>query len=784
MVGAVPPSDPHAAGRPRRAAEDAPFDPFPMSATRRSDCLRGGAPARLRRVLSWAVLACLVGCLLLAFPLRADQQVRVGIYENSPKLGLSKTGRPEGIFVDLIEAIADEEGWTLEYVPGTWEEGLERLEAGEIDLMPDVATTPERAERFSFHREPVLSSWNQVYARRGSGIRSLPDLEGRRVAVLEGSIQQDLFQQMVEGFGFDVVLVPLPDFAAAFRAVAERRADAVITNRFYGARHAAAAGLEDTAIIFAPTRLYFAAPKHGNVALLAEIDRHLIRYKRNANSVYFRSLRNWTTDEIRPAVPRWLVWAALAGVSLLAAAAAWLILLRREVAVRTALIHHRNEQLAIVNRTLRATGASLNLHTVLEQATRGALELTGCDYGMLCVCDPQIGELRVGACVYASNEADRAIDDRPLRNATCPAMLEITPLGNRPAIFSAGAPGAPAPCDNVDDPSVRWNAYFPLEAQGLTVGLLCLFSSKSEAPSQPDLDLVQELCVPVALAMENARLYEQAHVHAEELEQRVDERTSELADAKHAAESADRLKSAFLATMSHELRTPLNSIIGFTGIVSQGLAGPLNDEQKKQLGMVRASAQHLLALINDVLDISKIEAGELTVASEPFDLTASIRKVAGIVGPLAERKRLVLAINIGEGVDGMVGDARRVEQILLNLLGNAIKFTDDGSVALTVEPVAQFASEAEASPAAAVRMRVADTGMGIKADEMTQLFRPFRQIDSTLSRKHEGTGLGLAICRRLALLMGGRIEVESRWGEGSVFTLTLPLRLPVTMEES
>jgi signal transduction histidine kinase len=257
------------------------------------------------------------------------------------------------------------------------------------------------------------------------------------------------------------------------------------------------------------------------------------------------------------------------------------------------------------------------------------------------------------------------------------------------------------------------------------------------------------------------------------LERCIAERTWELSQAKDAAESADRLKSAFLATMSHELRTPLNSIIGFTGIVLQGLAGPLNDEQATQLGMVRDSSRHLLALINDVLDISKIEAGQLKVAAAPFDLAASIRKVAAIAGPLADKKGLELSVRVAPGVGPMVGDARRVEQVMLNLLGNAIKFTEAGSVKLEVAPADDLSPAGLTQPA--VRLTVADTGIGIKPEDEALLFAPFRQVESDLSRQHEGTGLGLAICKKLVELMGGTIKVESKWQQGSVFSVTLPL---------
>lgn len=264
---------------------------------------------------------------------------------------------------------------------------------------------------------------------------------------------------------------------------------------------------------------------------------------------------------------------------------------------------------------------------------------------------------------------------------------------------------------------------------------------------------------------EAERALRDANVH---LERAVAERTAELQTAVERAEAADRIKSAFLATMSHELRTPLNSIIGFTGIVLQGLAGPLTAEQTKQLGMVRGSARHLLDLINDVLDISKIEAGQLEIRAEAFNLDESLQRVTGTLRPAAEKKGLALHLDAGPGLNHVSGDRRRVEQILLNLLNNAVKFTERGQVTL----------EARRLPAphgTIVRLRVIDTGIGIKPADLRSLFQPFRQIDSGLSRQHEGTGLGLAICRRLANLMEGEISVTSDWGHGSTFTLELPL---------
>lgn len=258
---------------------------------------------------------------------------------------------------------------------------------------------------------------------------------------------------------------------------------------------------------------------------------------------------------------------------------------------------------------------------------------------------------------------------------------------------------------------------------------------------------------------------EELKKHRDHLEELVVERTAELSIAKEQAQEADRLKSAFLATMSHELRTPLNSIIGFTGIILQGLVGPLNDEQAKQLGMVQGSAHHLLNLINDVLDISKIEAGQVEIVSEPFDMREAIEKVVRTVTPLAEKKGLALVAEVTPEVGRITSDRRRVEQILINLVNNAVKFTEEGEVRV----------ECQVSDGWLVT-RVVDTGIGIRPEDMGKLFEVFRQIDTRLARQHEGTGLGLSICKKLVGMLGGEIWAESEWGVGSTFTFTLPRR--------
>lgn len=253
-------------------------------------------------------------------------------------------------------------------------------------------------------------------------------------------------------------------------------------------------------------------------------------------------------------------------------------------------------------------------------------------------------------------------------------------------------------------------------------------------------------------------------VHQEHLEDVVKERTEDLAKARDKAQQADRVKSVFLASMSHELRTPLNSIIGFTGILLQGLAGPVTEEQAKQLEMVRASSRHLLQLINEVLDISKIEAGQLALEPSWFDLGRSMENVVGLVKPLADAKGLLIRAETSPDGNLIFHDQRRVEQVLINLVNNAVKFTEKGEVCLQC-------GQADETILVSVR----DTGIGIKKEDMGILFETFRQIETGLTRRYEGTGLGLSISKGLVEMMGGQIWAESEGpGMGSIFKFTLP----------
>jgi len=250
--------------------------------------------------------------------------------------------------------------------------------------------------------------------------------------------------------------------------------------------------------------------------------------------------------------------------------------------------------------------------------------------------------------------------------------------------------------------------------------------------------------------------------HAE-LEHRVAERTNELRLANERLRELDRLKSEFLATMSHELRTPLNAIIGFTSLVKDGIAGPVNQEQVRQLGMVYSASKHLLGLINDLLDVSCIEAGRISLEREPFDFAQVTAEAIAQLKPQTLAKRIALRPQLPVGALPLIGDRRRCLQVLLNLIHNAIRFTEKGHITVTVR-----------SDASLIHVEVADTGTGIRPELMDTVFEAFRQGDGSARRSHDGTGLGLYLCRKLLTLMGGAISVRSIVAQGTQVSFSVP----------
>ena len=276
-------------------------------------------------------------------------------------------------------------------------------------------------------------------------------------------------------------------------------------------------------------------------------------------------------------------------------------------------------------------------------------------------------------------------------------------------------------------------------------------------------------------ALERARLYEQLKAASDELQARVQAATAELATQNELLrrqaielEQASRLKSQFLANMSHEFRTPLNAILGYTHMLLQGVAGDLLPTVKRQLQRIDSNGRHLLTIINEILDITRIEAGKMPMQLSEFNLNELIPEVMAELDPVIARSTLTVTPRLSSRVSQVYTDRQKVKQIVVNLLSNALKFTHRGGIDITT------GIDAERLVAT---ITVADTGIGIAPEHHEKIFEDFRQVDDSPSRQYGGTGLGLAICRRLASALGGKISLESELGKGSVFMLTIPVEI-------
>ncbi len=824
--------------------------------------------ADLSRIFVALVIAVLTFFCLGTSSARAQvRTVTVGVYENAPKVFTAESGKPVGIFIDLIEEIAKIEGWELRYVSGTWGEGLDRLAKGEIDLMPDVAYTAEREKVYSFPKVPVLSSWYQIYAPKGSDIHSILDLKEKRVVVLERSVQQDSFARLNKGFGLNTVLISVPDYQAMFELVAKGNADAAITNRFYGMMHAKKYGLEDTTIIFEPSDLFFAAPKGDPKKILTSIDDRLAEFKKNAQSVYYRSLKHWTSEEVKFKLPAWLqVLGLVLGVALFMSLVGSFVL-RRQVNART-------RELEIANNELRSSEQryrflfernpapmliyereTLRLLAVndafaehygysVEQALAMFLtdfypeeeksriielipRLKGLAYvgewhhlkadGSIMTIVVQSHDLDYlgydARIAVISDISERKRIEDALRNSEEKFFkaFHATPDA---IVLSRAADGLLLEFNEVflvqtgysreeamtrttlelqlwADPHDREQYGAAIREHGRVRDMEARFRTKSGSlldglVSGERILLNDELCLLTIIRdiTERKKTEGELEKHRIHLEEMVGERTAELEEsqqslkklladviqAKAELEAAnkrlkelDQLKSMFIASMSHELRTPLNSIIGFTGITLQGLSGEINEEQRDNLSRAYHSGKHLLSLITDVIDISKIEAGRVDAFPEVVSLKKIIDEAIDTIAPQLKEKNLVLKVEIDSDIE-LHTDHKRLLQCLINLLSNAMKFTEQGGITVAV-------SEQDAM----VDIAVSDTGIGIAERDLPKLFEAFERLETHLQVKAGGTGLGLYLTKKLATdILHGSISVRSKEGEGSTFSLHIP----------
>lgn len=440
-------------------------------------------------------------------------------------------------------------------------------------------------------------------------------------------------------------------------------------------------------------------------------------------------------------------------------------------------VRQRAEELSTLNTISQAISSTLDLPETLTVITESTVRLLHVEAASVVLLDHEAGDLMFAA---ASGQAAGFV--RGQRLALGQGVIGWVVEHGEPVLVP-DTENDTRYFSDFDEKSgfvARSILCVPMQTKGQTTGALEAINKEGGFFDQEDLKLLTRLAAPAATAIENARLFAQAQQEIAErkrveaaleaerslLARRVAERTADLSAANAELAHAARLKDEFLASMSHELRTPLNAVLGISEALQEEVYGPLNENQINSLHSIEESGRHLLALINDILDLSKIEAGKLELEPTPVPVEMICHASLRIIKQNAHKKRLTIHSSFDGAVTTIQADERRVKQILVNLLGNAVKFTPEGGE-IGLEVVGDTA-------VGAVHITVWDTGIGIAEEDLSRLFQPFVQLDSRLAREYGGTGLGLSLVQRMMDLHGGTVSVVSEPGQGSRFTISFP----------
>jgi len=644
--------------------------------------------------------------------------IRVGVYQNPPKVFIDDKGTPRGFFVDLIREIAQEHRWDVEFVQGTWSEGLERLMQGRIDLMTDVAYSLERAQKWQYHDVPVLSDWFQVYVHKGAEIDSVVDLEEKRIAVLAGSVQQDAFTRYMDDFGFTCEIIPFESYLESFQMLHAGKVDAAIVNRYYGIRFLSGYDIDETGIIFHPTRLHYAASPSLDPDILKAIDTSLTQMIEDHESPYYAGLEKWFGEEQLSEPPSWMLPVLL----VLSAGALLMIIMMNFLRLQ---VKKRTRHILRINEALKK---EIAIRRESEHKFRELFENSPIAYFII-----QPGTGLIGKANLAARE-----------------LLGYTEEELRKKNF---------------------NTLFPDSRHGAkTARKLYEQFRREEKIVSGEVTMARSDGEAVWVTLSVAGVFDEDGALQE-----VRAMVNDISDRKILEEQLIRTQKmealgVLAGGIAHDFNNILTAIIGYTEVVMEKTrANPLIYDKLEE---VYKAGMHARNLVKQILTFSRQTKGEV----QPVQIRTVVREALKLLKASLPRSVVIQAdLNTSAFV---LAEATQLHQIIMNLCMNGIQTLpgETGRITVLLEETRfkekkAFPLNGVLNPGPYIHLQVSDTGTGISQENMDKIFDPF----FTTKAPGKGTGMGLSVVLNIVKKLQGGIEIRNSSEGGTEFSVFFPL---------
>lgn len=631
---------------------------------------------------------------------KGQQVVKVGAFNFYPGIFRADNGEIEGFYVDALNELGKRENINFVYVYGSWEEGLERIKNGEIDVLTSVALTDERLKYMDYVPTPLLTVWSEVYAQPKSEIHGILDLEGKTIAIMKMDYNGGYLKQLVEKLDINCSFIEVEDFEKVFNLIQDKKVDAGVVNNTFGSPKSVEYGLLSTGIILNPFDIFLSVKKDSNQELLKLLGKYLHSWKHDRNSVFNVARQKWSHNKIGSieVFPNWLKESIYSVLFIVLILILFIGLLRYKVKIATKKIKH-SEQL---------------FKTFMENTP-----------AYVYIKDSKLNHVYRNRMVNMVNNVPADAQNSSAKTVFEPHIAALVEKTDQEILTSQTS---------------QINLQYECKLNNKNTWLHDYKFFIQLPNGKPGIG---------GISFDITKLKETE---------------CELTKAKEKAEESDRLKSAFLANMSHEIRTPMNGILGFANLLKD--ADLNTDKQNQYVDIIVKSGDRMLSIINDIIDISRIESGHMSVVNTNLNVNQVLDDLYGFFKEEANQKSIELRLVKGlpDKDAGLKTDSVKLYAILSNLLKNAIKYTNKGSI--------EFGYCLQTS-GLKLEFFVKDTGIGIPEERQNAIFERFIQADIEDKMARQGAGLGLAIARAYVEMLQGEVWLESKENVGSTFYFTI-----------